>query len=116
MAMAAPTRRIADRVLTVVLAGAVLVWSALYATAGQLFLRPVSTCAGPEDRCTGLVDLGVGLGAYGPAVVSVVMLAAIAWSAGRGRPTAGAASIAVLVVIGLTALGQAIVPLGILPR
>lgn len=108
--------RIADRTATVVLAGAVLAWAALYAVAGPLLLRPISTCAGPEERCTGLVDLGVGLGAWGPAVVSVVMLAAIAWSASRGRPTSGAAAIAVLVVIGLTALGQAIIPLGILPR
>jgi hypothetical protein len=111
-----PRSRIADRTATVVLAGGVFARSALYATAGPLFLRPISTCAGPEDRCTGLVDLGVGLGAYGPAVVTVVMLAAIARSASRGRPTAWTAGVAVLVAIGLTAIGQALVPLGIVPR
>jgi hypothetical protein len=116
MVIASSTRRIADRVATLVLAGAVLTWSSVYLTVGAFFLRPVSTCAGPEDRCTGLVDLGVGLGAWGPAVVSVVMLLAIAWSAARGRPTTWAAGIAVLVVVGLSVLGQALVPLGIVPR
>jgi hypothetical protein len=108
--------RVADRAATAILAVAVLAWSVLYALLGPLFLRPVSTCAGPEHRCTGLVDLGVGLGSWAPAVVSVVMLASIAWSAGRGRATVPAAALGVVLVLGLQALGQALVPLGVVAR
>lgn len=95
---------------------AVLAWSLLFAVLGQLFLRPVGSCGGPRLRCTGLVDLGAGLASWGPLVASAVMLAAIAWSVSRRRRSWPAAMLAVVAVVGLQALGQALIPLGVVPR
>ena len=111
-----PGWRVADRVTTAVLVLAIVCWSVLYAIAGPLLLRPVSTCGGPDHRCAGMVDLGVGVGSFGPAIVTVALLVVVAWLGARRRATAPAALIGVVVVVVLQVIGQVLVTNGVVAR
>ena len=111
-----PRRPFVDRLVTWVVLILVLGWSLMYAVLGPLLLRPVSTCAGPSSRCTPAVDVGVGLASWGPLLVAAAALAVLGRQRRRGGPTWPVAVGGLVLVVALQLLGQALIPLGVVPR
>lgn len=111
------TRRpFTDRLVTGVVLVLVVGWSLVYAVVGPLLLRPVSTCAGPSSRCTAAVDAGVGLASWGPLLVAAATLAVLGRQRRSGGRTWPVAVGGLVLVLALQLLGQAMIPLGVVPR